>query len=312
MKSSSGSDSVAPDAQPSTSPGHDAYNYSAQDDTLTHIQFGGKHIILDSSIPHKRGSVAPINHTIDLLPATLESTTKPRSKRPLRQINAPKKPMYTPAVLRDISETNITNAELSSPTPPLLPSQNGGHHTSRSSVRSVRSTSSSIISDYTKKFTSLWTKDPSCASTAEVVPPTKSHWISDSRRHACHYCHKIFTFWERKHHCRHCGDIFCSQHVRHWLYLDREAHFVIGGAGAGALSKICDGCLQEYDTLVREGPGSSAGATARNSETPKSVAPVTGINAPSDQKDLVDEEGKRGRMDSIVGSVPADWNWSSF
>ncbi|KAM3162670.1 FYVE-type domain-containing protein [Lachancea thermotolerans] len=309
--SSAAGDTPLPVASPRPEVRED-YDNIGTPEVLTHIQFGGKNIILDSSIPNKRGSIAPVKPPLDMLPATLESSSKPKSKRPLRQINAPKKPLYTPAVLRDISETNITNAELNSPGPPILASQNQGTHTSRSSVRSIRSTSSSIISDYTKKLSSLWAKNPAYANAAEITPPTKTHWVSDSKRHACHYCHKIFTFWERKHHCRHCGDIFCSQHVRHWLYLDKDARFVIGGAGVGALSKICDGCLQEYDKLVREGPSSSAANAQTTNETPKSTTPVAGIDATLNQKDLVDQEGKRGRMDSIVGSVPADWNWSSF
>ncbi|SCV00602.1 LANO_0F07690g1_1 [Lachancea nothofagi CBS 11611] len=287
-------------------------SYCEEPDTLTQIQFGGKNIIMDSSIANKRASVAPIKHPLDVLPSAFDTSARPRtkSKRPLRQMNASKKPLYTPAVLRDISETNITSAELGSPGPSFLPFQNSGTHTTRSSVRSVRSTSSSIMSDYTKKLSSLWNKNPSDSKATEVPPPTRQHWISDGKRNSCHYCHRIFTFWERKHHCRHCGDIFCSQHVRHWLYLDRDAKFVIGGAGVGSLSKICDGCLQEYDTLVREGP--SVETTNQNNDTPKSVTPVPGVHVALDRKNLVEEEGKRGRMDSIVGSVPADWNWSSF
>ncbi|SCU84610.1 LAFA_0D10924g1_1 [Lachancea sp. 'fantastica'] len=287
------------------------HEISSQDpSTLTYMQFGGKNIVLDSSIPNKRGSIAPIKDPLDKLPSTLEANTgqKSKSKRPVRQMCEPKKPLYTPAVLRDISETNITNAELGSPGPPVLPTPISNSHTTRSSVRSMRSTSSSILSDYTKKLGSLWNKDRAYSG-AEVTRPTRDHWIADNKRHACHYCHRIFTFWERKHHCRHCGDIFCSQHVRHWLYLDDGAKFLIGGAGAGALSKICDGCLQEYDTLVREGPSVEA---AQSNERPKSSTPVPEANGSSNQKGSIDEQGKRGRMDSIVGSVPADWNWSSF
>ncbi|SCU93701.1 LADA_0G04478g1_1 [Lachancea dasiensis] len=297
----------------------DSYIGETDPETLTHIQFGGKNIIMDSSIPNKRASIAPVRNALDMLPSTLgansnattSGTNTSKSKRPPKQLNAPKKPLYTPAVLRDISETNITNAELGSSGPPCLTSYNSGGRTSRSSVRSVRSTSSSIISDYTKKLTSLWHRDHTYASAAELIPPTRNHWIADNKRHSCHYCHRIFTFWERKHHCRHCGDIFCTQHVRHWLYLDSDAKFVIGGAGVGALSKICDGCLQEYDTLVREGP-STTGNVNQQSDTPKSVTPVPRADVSLAQKNLVEEEGKRGRLDSIVGSVPADWNWSSF
>ncbi|SCW01027.1 LAFE_0D03466g1_1 [Lachancea fermentati] len=279
---------------------------------LTQIPFGGKNIILDSSIPsNKRGSIVTVKHPGDIMTPTIDSSMRSKSKRPIRQINMPKKPLYTPAVLRDVSETNITNAELNAQTPQPLPIHTTAGLTSRSSVKSMQSTTSSIISEYTKRLSSRWGKSPSYIKTPEITPPTKDHWVPDSKRHACHYCHKIFSFWERKHHCRHCGDVFCSQHVRHWLYLDPNAQFVIGGAGIGALSKICDGCLQEYETLVRGGPSSDAAPQKNNFETTPS--PMPGIDTQLEQAEPTNPESKqRERMDSIVGSVPADWNWSSF
>ncbi|SCU87570.1 LAMI_0D06590g1_1 [Lachancea mirantina] len=283
-------------------------------ESLTHLQFGGKNVILDSSIPSRRkSSVMVAKQSSNLLPSTIESASRPRSSRPVRQINTPKKPLYTPAVLRDISKTNITNSELRrSPAAAALMAQDSLANTSSSSVRSMRSTSSSILSECTKRF---FGRSGSSALTvkAELVRPSREHWISDSKRHACHYCHKIFTFWERKHHCRHCGDIFCMQHVRHWLYLDQQAHFVMGGSGIGALSKVCDTCLHEYETLIREGSAPESAQQAGDTLISPHANGLAGTNPKLEPNGIVDDKDKRrGRMDSIVGSIPADWNWSSF
>ena len=97
------------------------------------------------------------------------------------------------------------------------------------------------------------------------------HWIPDSKRNSCRYCHKPFTLWERKHHCRHCGDIFCQDHLRHWLYLDSQANFIMinelnhGGLNdGGTLCKICDDCLVEYENLSSSNHGANTNDTNNN------------------------------------------------
>lgn len=321
---------------------------------LTQIQFGGKNIILDSSIMARRHTQVPSlqqqtrKKSLDVISQPNSSMSVPtvltsKIKRPIKQINNPKKPMYTPAVLRDIAETNITNDVLRTHSPvPSLNTQlsnqgtiTNAHTTASSSsayAASVHSTSSSIISEYGRKIGSWLSGNVHHSSSSyhgptvgvDVIPPTRSHWVSDSKRQSCKYCHKLFTFWDRKHHCRHCGDIFCQQHVRHWLYLDSQAKFVIGGSGVGVLSKICDGCLEEYERVVREGPSSATSnndATSStenlqnlgNSHTTCRAEDFTnGIDTTLSSEPNQDPGKKRERLDSVVGSVPADWNWSSF
>ncbi|AMD21506.1 HER228Wp [Eremothecium sinecaudum] len=259
-------------------------------------------------------------------------------KKPIRQINEPKKPLYKPAVLRDISETNIgwNRSKSHSPAPNTDVTQvnntfqRTNHSTYASSTHSV---TSSFLSEYRRKF-DLWfghgSGDKRSGQTAQVVhlvPPTRKHWVSDNKRQSCKYCHKLFTFWERKHHCRHCGDIFCQQHVRHWLYLNPDANFLIGGGGLGMLSKICDTCLEEYEKLVRDGPNSSnisGGNTDQsdaintsptfgtNKKAVSARAPGATIDSALEGDDKAGDTSGRQLLDTFVGSVPADWSWSSF
>ncbi|AET37661.1 Pib2p Ecym_1434 [Eremothecium cymbalariae DBVPG len=355
-------------------------NLNEPQEPLTHLQFGGKHVILETS----RNNPIPLNHSQvssanglrrssigDVLsqpeplklPGAIQgnynvstnySTHTQDSglngsaqqeqhfaKKPIRQINEPKKPMYMPAVLRDISETNLNWNQLKSHSPsshrsasgqPInnLKTNKGGHSNYASSTHSA---TSSFLTEYRRKF-DIWLAcsmkgDYSAHNSVNLVPPTRKHWVADSKRQSCKYCHKLFTFWERKHHCRHCGDIFCQQHVRHWMYLNPNAKFIIGGGGIGMLSKICDGCLEEYERLVREGPnaGNAGSGAARNgntydpldriatsdhSKTISSKVPVASIDTTLEGDDKAADASGRQRLDSFVGSVPADWSWSSF
>ncbi|CDO93310.1 unnamed protein product [Kluyveromyces dobzhanskii CBS 2104] len=347
---------------------------------LTQLQFGGKNVILDTATTIRKNSVAnesskdqnearkqsleiisqPIaaprmNSTshdfVEAKGICANSTNSSNSKRLLQQINEPKKPMYVPAVLRDISETNITidSMKAHSPTPSdvtqttlqAVPSKRS--NTSNTSyARSINSTTSSIVSSYRNKIQTWLYNDRD--TQPQLIYPTKEHWIADSKRHSCKYCHKIFTFWERKHHCRHCGDIFCQLHVRHWLYLNPCAKFIIGSGGVGVLSKICDGCLDEYDNLVKAGPTRDrmdlqqqqqqppSSSTSSNSsfssdrvrvdhgnENEDNAAPLPNLSKGASGRNI-DEAlagtessvNQRQHLENIVGSVPADWSWSSF
>ncbi|AEY98174.1 FAFR490Cp [Eremothecium gossypii FDAG1] len=350
-------------------------NLNEPQEPLTHLHFGGKHVILETSrknhIPFSSSQIMNNAHrssVSDFLiqPEALKvpgasqtqyninksseatyirengvGTEQHRyyTKKPIRQINEPKKPMYTPAVLRDISETNLTwnqlKAHSPSPSATSVPHNNGlyivksGHSNSASSIHS---TGSSFLSDYRRKF-DMWLGYGKCPNQpmqrVNLVPPTRKHWVSDNKRQACRYCHKLFTFWERKHHCRHCGDIFCQQHVRHWLYLNPKAKFIIGGGGLGMLSKICDNCLEEYERLVKDGPnGVNTGTgSPSNIDSPGNVTPrknyqkqnssnpkvsAAKINGVAEGDEVQPGTSGRQRLDSFVGSIPADWSWSSF
>lgn len=346
---------------------------------LTQLTFGGKNVILDTSTTIRKNSVAiePAKDHADGRKQSLEIITQPtssttgasphnfsetkcsrsgsstslNSKRLLQQINEPKKPMYMPAVLRDISETNITIDTLKSHSPaPSDATQSTlqaalSRHSNNSSpnyARSVHSTTSSIMSSYRNKIQSWLSndKDPQF----QLAQPTREHWVPDSKRLSCKYCHKMFSFWERKHHCRHCGDIYCQQHVMHWLYLNPKAKFIIGSGGVGVLSKICNSCLEEYENLVKNGPAKDQignnqeqqqmippfSATSPNSSYPSNDSrqdennaghsgPLSNL-AKADNERNIDETlngsrnsvNNRQHLETVVGSVPADWSWSSF
>ncbi|CCE65300.1 hypothetical protein TPHA_0K01670 [Tetrapisispora phaffii CBS 4417] len=282
-----------------------------------------------------------------------------RGKKYVKQINNPKKPLYIPAVLRNTSETNITNDDViwSSAvhsTPYKHLSYNGGSHNDGLSTRgSIHSASSHLIETYKKRITSLFSvssNDNYSTNTQNDLDrninisfekpelPTKEHWIADSKRNSCKYCHKLFTFWERKHHCRKCGDIFCQQHLTHWLYLNSDAQYVIGGgSGMGTLSKVCDACAEEYETLIKSNDlsklkilengniisnidkdGVENSNSSKNSQVKRSINKSFNLtNSGNNAIDInKDDEGDKEKADDIVnsfvGSVPVDWNWSSF
>ncbi|GAV55780.1 hypothetical protein ZYGR_0AY01730 [Zygosaccharomyces rouxii] len=274
-----------------------------------------------------------------LSPATGVAPTNATARRCVKQINNPKKPLYLPAVLRDVSETNLRNEDFVRPPSPqqslvsnnqTITSRNlqqqaqySNQSTSASSAASIHSSNSSVIESCRRQI-ALWFFPNGEYSTLEnrwsqlldpPAPPTKRHWLHDSKRGSCHYCHKLFTFWERKHHCRHCGDIFCQQHLGHWLYLNSDASFIIGGGGLGTLSKICDGCLEEYENVVKNPKWKSQklnnlnqqGGSVEPSTTAAATPPrnMEGINVQND-------DSKVDFIGSVAGSVPADWNWSSF
>lgn len=287
------------------------------------------------------------------------------NRRNIKQIKNPKKPLYVPVVLRDVAETNITNEDLEDVSPKMIRQKSPVNRVRNTdedelgSQRSVRSNGSSVIESYRRYISSLifsnkndQSNDSGSAHQRNFTPstmgsysssvisinqrspqlPTRRHWVPDSKRSACHQCHKLFTFFERKHHCRHCGDIFCQKHLRHWLYLDSDAKFVIGGGGVGTLSKVCDNCHLEYEELAKtnlspainnlskRGTKSVSRVSMKESANPMNLDSaligdqstskpiVVKKNENDDTKNKNDQEN----LNSVVGSVPADWNWSSF
>lgn len=289
------------------------------------------------------------------------------NRRNIKQLKNPKKPLYVPVVLRDVAETNLTNEDLEEVTPKIIRHNLPVARTRNTeeeelgSQKSLRSNGSSVIESYRKYISSLifsskndqnndsassalqqrnFTPSTMGSYSSSIISmssrspqlPTRRHWVPDSKRSACHQCHKIFTFFERKHHCRHCGDIFCQKHLRHWLYLDSDAKFVIGGGGVGTLSKVCDNCHLEYEDLARtnltpavnikgkKGLKSitskvgnrenidpmSLDSTLANQSTSKPI--IVKRNEVEESKNKNEQEN----LNSVVGSVPADWNWSSF
>ncbi|CCH58688.1 hypothetical protein TBLA_0A08990 [Henningerozyma blattae CBS 6284] len=292
-----------------------------------------------------------------------------QKKKSTRQINNPKKPLYIPAVLRDISETNLTNEDLKNPpkletalsnisdNSPIHASSMQDNQSSRASIHSTNSFVKDTLQKFMPSFFSSYNEGSDTDSTitsfetikgnkSQIMIPKRSHWLPDQKRDGCHYCNKQFTFWERKHHCRHCGDIFCQQHLCHWLYLDEDAQFIIGGGGIGSLCKVCDNCLEIYEKLVIERSTFTTNARSRNTlggsssiinkikqsnqESVVSNNTVTqqgipnkkisraidssyqGIDSQLSDGTGADTNEDRTALGSVVGSVPANWNWSSF
>ncbi|GME86232.1 unnamed protein product [Ambrosiozyma monospora] len=60
--------------------------------------------------------------------------------------------------------------------------------------------------------------------------PSRQHWKPDSSRFNCANCKRVFHYMtetRRKHHCRHCGDVFCSDCLKNYVYLDKDAKFTM-------------------------------------------------------------------------------------
>ncbi|CCF58913.1 hypothetical protein KAFR_0F03170 [Kazachstania africana CBS 2517] len=261
----------------------------------------------------------------------------PKSNKSMRQIGNPKKPLYIPAVLRNVSETNITNEDIKRPNEnsqyhphdysnfnelntdldSLLLSTRNNNLDRNSSADSMSLHSNNSIYDTIKqnfilKFVPSYLKDYAASENEPIISiqPTKKHWVPDSQRTNCKKCGKKFTVVERKHHCRHCGEIFCQDHVKHTLYLDSDAKFCHLRQFGGVISKVCDNCMDEYENIIDD---------IRKKKNQKIKEQQNHeIVITNDGNDILKKNGRRDdpnskkHRDSLVGSVPVDWNWSSF
>ncbi len=182
------------------------------------------------------------------------------------------------------------------------------------------------------------------------APPTRKHWIKDEVALKCGIptCPKVFNFFERRHHCRKCGGIFCKQHTSHSLYINHLAQFTTGGRGT--LSKVCDNCIEEYNQFIAKEfgvnvhstkPSITESSTEQNnthSSIRTNVHSKSGLDTGAHQSQLnfipttptptqthnyphnnasnnivaVSNDNGNSRNDQLVGSVPANWTWSSF
>ncbi|XBW36831.1 hypothetical protein QEN19_002410 [Hanseniaspora menglaensis] len=277
---------------------------------ISSLSFFGKNIIMDSTIVPRKHSVAPIkpsNNEYSAFPSK-KPTAANEHKKKQQQIDIPKKPLYTPAVMRDINETKISNDVLLKRA--LSPSlnRNSNIHQNLSDVSSVLETAS--VNTY-ETSTSTWSRlmhlfngsssntDLSQTTTASFKTPkhdpiTRKHWIPDDERNACFDCSTKFNLFERRHHCRHCGEIFCFRHLRHYLYLNSQAHFIIGATGLGRLAKVCDSCLDKYEDLLVTGSG------------------ALGVEEEESGPNAINGNNANGGIDGNGGGLPEDWYWSSF
>ncbi|KAI5963305.1 PIB2 [Candida pseudojiufengensis] len=218
-----------------------------------------------------------------------------------------------------------------------------------SSTASIKSTDStlSLDSNNSPKYTSslnklIYSKNHDISK----APPTRKHWIKDDTVFKCSIptCTKIFNFFERRHHCRKCGGIFCKEHTSHLLYINHMAQFTTGGRGT--LSKVCDNCISEYNEFIQREFGVSINPKSPSSSLDLKnhiINPTIPSNLQPQQskqnqirqsfKDLDksnqqklnnmksnninqngnnNRNGNSNRSEQLVGSVPANWSWSSF
>ncbi|CCH44491.1 RUN and FYVE domain-containing protein 1 [Wickerhamomyces ciferrii] len=223
-----------------------------------------------------------------LRPTQMSKTNSTSSQRTiddtssLRTINDPKRPMYIPAVLRQ-SPTNLKPEDLK------------------------------FINELkTKKLISSSPTKPSSFQTNSSLSktPTKTHWKKDDYRDGCALCSKKFTFFERRHHCRHCGDLYCSEHLSNHISLNLNANFTMDFSNS-LLCKVCDLCIVEYEGFIREKLGSFNSTSVNDNEDGNNDSNVN-VNVNGNGKDKVNGKKKDKKFDSFVGSIPADWSWSSF
>ena len=336
---------------------------SSSPKTTTHINSKVNVMTLKDNSIHKQYGTNGNTNKISLMrqPQTISAqqlpfgSTKPniynnssntsnfdKNIKSIKQINNPKKPLYVPAVLRNVSETNLTTEDFREPGENAeqmeeeeeddedgvsgiigndtmssngsardylsMYSNNGitslDHHLMKKRVpqrpttqSSIHSTASSIYSAYRQRFHEMIGNKPDTM--------TRSHWVPDSERDSCHECHIKFGLIERKHHCRHCGEIFCQRHVMDKIYLNADAEFCqLRQFGGGVLVKVCHGCFIANDEYMQAIKLKKLKQMEEQNDTLGDMIPMRRRNG---------HRGiERNRRESIAGSVPVDWNWSSF
>ncbi|KAJ8141615.1 hypothetical protein OY671_005213 [Metschnikowia pulcherrima] len=252
----------------------------------------------------------------------------------LQQINGFRSPMYVPAVLRKTVDESLQNGpEAGSPGEHLTDYRDHaeaavGPASSSTSIKSVDSAFSGERSVSPQFHAQAGPYELSRRQYDRILraAPTRRHWLKDESVIECgiDYCGKKFNFFERRHHCRKCGGIFCKEHTSHYLYINHLAQFTTGGRGT--LSRVCDRCIQEYNEFIRHEFGVACHKPSSRESLPQPAAlnkvdyrkeiftskmgagnPGGAIPAKSQESS---EDGKAA--DQLVGSVPANWSWSSF
>lgn len=223
----------------------------------------------------------------------------------LRTINDPKRPMYMPAVLRQ-SNTNLKPEDL------RFINEQKNQNKFKSSNKNILNNAANSIKHQNWKFTFDGSNNSSNSTNGSTNgggetmgstfrQPTRVHWKKDLSRTSCAYCSKNFTFFERRHHCRRCGDIYCNEHVSNYLNLGADANFCVDSPGV--LCKVCDSCFKDYEIYLKK----KFGGNVINDSLKKSSV---GIAVQGGSKNKTNLEQQQQQIN--VGSIPADWSWSSF
>ena len=311
------------------------------------------------------------------------------SNRHIRQIDTPRKPLYVPAVLRNVLETNITSEEIiaaagsnhharhmysnaRSERPfllardPIEEVNEGLSNTSPGAVQgpyyntdsngvkrqvsdwqpttngtdaylvtdpsvaidpsllnpqvkdntqsSIHSAVSSLYETYKQKFKKILGYDTSDLQRFPAAEePRRDHWIPDEERTHCHKCNTQFGVLQRKHHCRHCGEIFCANDVKNMIYLDMNANFSpLRQFGGSVLVKVCDDCMQANEQFMKDLKMKKLKRFEQQQKQQREQQLRQLGEEYSNQKWNGEGVGTRSRKESMIGSVPVDWNWSSF
>lgn len=147
------------------------------------------------------------------------------------------------------------------------------------------------------------------------APPTRHHWLRDESVAKCGItsCGKSFNFFERRHHCRKCGGIFCKEHVLHFLYINHLAQFTAGERGT--LSRVCVKCAAEYKEFASRREIlhiRPSNADPTHFPVPSELASSGPGSRSQDIYNQVASTADETPKDPVVGSVPANWSWSSF
>ncbi|KAF8004904.1 hypothetical protein HF325_000361 [Metschnikowia pulcherrima] len=252
----------------------------------------------------------------------------------LQQINGFRSPMYVPAVLRKTVNESLENGPEAG-----LPGEHFTDYRDHAETAVGPASSSTLIKSVDLAFSGERSVSPQFhAQTGPYelsrrqydrilrAAPTRRHWLKDESVIECgiDYCGKKFNFFERRHHCRKCGGIFCKEHTLHYLYINHLAQFTTGGRGT--LSRVCDRCIQEYNEFIRHEFGVACHKPLSRELLPQPAA----LNKVDYRKEIftskkgagnpggaipakLQESSEDGKAaDQLVGSVPANWSWSSF
>lgn len=228
----------------------------------------------------------------------------------LQHIKELRSPMYVPAVLRKTFDGEALE---------VTSSMNNRTVSSSASLRSVDSNASFDSNSSPHLSPSASAKSFKSYEYFLRQPPTRKHWLKDETVYKCGIpnCPKEFNFFERRHHCRKCGGIFCKEHTSHFLYINHLAQFTTGGRGT--LSRVCDNCIKEYNEFMKNQFGMSNKPAEVEPEAPEPqqqpIKPEFDFKKMNNRKSFNKFEqdfGNTVEPEPIVGSVPANWTWSSF
>ncbi|GME25143.1 FYVE-type zinc finger-containing protein [Neofusicoccum parvum] len=246
--------------------------------------------------PTNSGTATPTNVSPTQIPHHLAVHT--------RQLRPPKCPMYVPAALRPTERPQRSSPPKGSD--PMSPVE----RTSTSFAR--RGTADSFGSTYSE--IQRIASDEGSAIGPVTGPPSRNHWKSNEDTEKCNAngCGRPFTMFCRRHHCRRCGDIFCYEHSSHEIKLDQDALF----HPSGTQSRACDNCWSAYRQWEaarksRTNSASSQGSSSTADGLAQTRAEPQGLQLPQ-PRGVAQAHAQAHKVGSYVGSVPRDWNWSTF